>query len=65
MVSGWSYDVLGGGLHSGAGEGFGLKGNEVLDAYLALAVEQGATFVAGDRGFRRFGDLRVLRPGES
>jgi toxin-antitoxin system PIN domain toxin len=43
-----------------------LKGNDIPDAYLAaLAVEQGATFVTGDRGFRRFRDLRVLRPGES
>lgn len=43
-----------------------LKGNDIPDAYLAaLAVEQGATFVTGDRGFRRFRDLRVLRPGDA
>lgn len=43
-----------------------LKGNDIPDAYLAaLAVEQGATFVTGDRGFLRFGDLRVLRPSEA
>lgn len=43
-----------------------LKGNDVPDAYLAaIAVEHGATFVTGDRGFRRFPDLRVMRPGDS
>lgn len=43
-----------------------LEGNDIPDAYLsALAVEQRAIFVTGDRGFRRFRDLRVLRPGES
>lgn len=43
-----------------------LKGNDVPDAYLAaLAVEQGATFVTGDRGFHRFPDLRVTQPGSN
>lgn len=43
-----------------------LKGNDVADAYLAaLAVELGATFVTGDRGFRRFHDLRVVQPRQS
>lgn len=40
-----------------------LRGNDVPDAYLAsLAIEQGATFVTRDRGFRRFADLEVLDP---
>lgn len=40
-----------------------LRGNDVPDAYLAsLAIEQGATFVTRDRGFRRFSDLQVLDP---
>jgi toxin-antitoxin system PIN domain toxin len=37
--------------------------NLVPDAYLAaLAIENGATFVSRDRGFRRFPGLRLLDP---
>ena len=37
--------------------------NDVTDAYLAaLAIENGATLVSADRGFRRFPGLRVLDP---
>ena len=40
-----------------------LRGNDVPDAYLAaLALEHGATFVTRDRGFARFGTLRILDP---
>ena len=40
-----------------------LRGNDVPDAYLAaLALEQGATLVTRDRGFARFGTLRILDP---
>jgi predicted nucleic acid-binding protein len=40
-----------------------LRGSDVPDAYLAsVAMEQGATMVTLDRGFRRFEGLRVLDP---
>lgn len=39
------------------------RGNVVPDAYLAaLAMENGATFVTHDRGFARFGGLRLVDP---
>ena len=39
-----------------------LRGNDVPDAYYAaIALEQGATIVSADRGFRRFG-IRILDP---
>lgn len=42
----------------------GLKGNLVPDAWLAaLALSHGATLATRDRGFARFADLQVLRPG--
>lgn len=41
----------------------GLRGNDITDAYLAaLALEQRATFVTRDRGFRRFRQLTTLDP---
>ena len=40
-----------------------LRGNDIPDAYLAsIALEQGATLVTLDRGFRRFEGLRTLNP---
>jgi toxin-antitoxin system PIN domain toxin len=42
----------------------GARGNLVPDAYLAaLAMENDATLVTSDAGFRRFAGLRLLRPG--
>lgn len=39
------------------------RANVIPDAYLAaLALEHGATFVTGDRGFARFPGLRTLDP---
>ena len=39
------------------------RGNLVPDAYLAaMAIETGATFVTRDRGFARFGGVRLLDP---
>lgn len=44
-------------------EQVGARGNVVPDAYLAaLAIEQGATWVSADRGFRRFPGLRFRHP---
>ncbi len=41
----------------------GLSGNDLNDAWLAaLAIEQGATLVSTDRGFRRFPGLDWLNP---
>lgn len=40
-----------------------LRGNDVPNAYLAaLALENGATMVTRDRGFRRFAQLRTIDP---
>lgn len=44
-------------------EELGLGGDDVADAFIAAgALDAGATFVTGDRGFRRFPRLRVLDP---
>lgn len=41
----------------------GITGPDVADAYLAaFAIENNATFVTFDRGFRRFPGLRVIEP---
>lgn len=40
-------------------------GNDIPDAFIAAyAVEQNATLVSSDRGFRRFDGLNVLLPSE-
>lgn len=56
-----------GGRHWGIFESLcrevGARGNTVPDAYLAaLAIEHGATWVSGDRGFARFPGLRWTLP---
>lgn len=44
-------------------EELGLAGDDVDDAFIAAgALDAGATFVTGDRGFRRFPGLRVIDP---
>lgn len=44
----------------------GARGNVVPDAFLAaLAIEHGATWVSGDRGFARFPGLRWTLPLDS
>jgi len=41
----------------------GLRGNAVADAFLAaMAMELGAVMATRDRGFKRFGGLRILDP---
>lgn len=43
----------------------GATGNDVPDAFIAAyAVEQNATLVTNDRGFRRFDGLNVLAPSQ-
>lgn len=43
-----------------------LCGNDLNDAWLAaVAIEQGATLVSTDLGFRRFRGLNLLNPGYS
>lgn len=50
-------------LFAGLVRRYDLRANHVPDAYLAaMALEQGATFVTRDRGFRRFDQLKVLDP---
>ncbi|WP_268957765.1 hypothetical protein [Ruania zhangjianzhongii] len=40
-----------------------LRGHDVPGAYLAaLALENGASMVTLDQGFRRFGQLRTIDP---
>ena len=52
-------------IFSGLCSNVGARGNTVPDAYLAaLAIEHGATWITGDRGFARFPGLRWRTPFE-